>query len=177
MGLSLSFNLLMFLLPHFVMAMGGIPSVPKQVPELLAEADDLSFNHYARTCPNFEAVVHKKVKEWIAKDYTLAASLIRLHFHDCAVRVHRLDSLSLSLSRIYDGHDRKCLKLWPFISGLRCISLTKPPGKREVGEGKPDSERIQRDRWHQGRAWEEVPQDCLMRRYTHSSCQGCHCQG
>ncbi|XVE99145.1 hypothetical protein REPUB_Repub03eG0172000 [Reevesia pubescens] len=32
-----------------------------------------------------EEIINRKVKEWIAKDHTLAASLLRLHFHDCAV--------------------------------------------------------------------------------------------
>jgi len=97
MALSISLHILMFLLPHFIMAMGGIPSLNKQVPKFLEEAEELTLDHYARTCPNFEAIVHKKVKDWIAKDYTLAASLIRLHFHDCAIRVHRSLSFSFSL--------------------------------------------------------------------------------
>jgi len=47
----------------------------------------LSFGYYRKTCPKFESILHNKVKEWIKKDYTLAASLMRLHFHDCSVRV------------------------------------------------------------------------------------------
>ncbi|KAG5006066.1 hypothetical protein AAZX31_09G047400 [Glycine max] len=46
----------------------------------------LSFGYYRKTCPQFESILHNKVKEWILKDYTLAASLMRLHFHDCSVR-------------------------------------------------------------------------------------------
>lgn len=49
--------------------------------------DVLSFGHYQRSCPQLESIINKKVKEWIKKDYTVAASLLRLHFHDCAVRV------------------------------------------------------------------------------------------
>ncbi|XVF46085.1 hypothetical protein PTKIN_Ptkin02bG0259900 [Pterospermum kingtungense] len=45
----------------------------------------LSFNYYHQKCPNLEQIINKKVKEWIAKDPTLAAGLLRLHFHDCAV--------------------------------------------------------------------------------------------
>lgn len=48
---------------------------------------DMSFGFYHQTCPDFEAIVHNTVKEWVNKDYTLAPSLMRLHFHDCAVRV------------------------------------------------------------------------------------------
>lgn len=56
---------------------------------LLPEGDVLSLSYYEKSCPNVEAIIHKKVNAWIEKDYTLAASLIRLHFHDCAIRVSK----------------------------------------------------------------------------------------
>ncbi|BAT80228.1 hypothetical protein LR48_Vigan468s004900 [Vigna angularis] len=46
----------------------------------------LSFGYYRKSCPQFESILHNKVKEWIKKDYSLGASLMRLHFHDCSVR-------------------------------------------------------------------------------------------
>ncbi|KAF6136584.1 hypothetical protein GIB67_016040 [Kingdonia uniflora] len=46
----------------------------------------LSSSYYQRSCPNLEEIIHRKVYAWIQKDYTMAASLIRLHFHDCSVR-------------------------------------------------------------------------------------------
>ncbi|KAI9090217.1 hypothetical protein K1719_028763 [Acacia pycnantha] len=46
----------------------------------------LSFGHYRKTCAQFESIVHRKVNEWLNKDRTLGASLMRLHFHDCVVR-------------------------------------------------------------------------------------------
>ncbi|XP_054776291.1 peroxidase 7 [Prosopis cineraria] len=46
----------------------------------------LSFGHYRKTCAQFESIVHRKVNEWVKKDRTLGASLMRLHFHDCIVR-------------------------------------------------------------------------------------------
>ncbi|KEH37337.1 putative peroxidase [Medicago truncatula] len=59
-----------------------------QVPTLEdTDLDNLlSFSYYRKSCPQFESILHSKVKEWIKKDYTLAASLLRLHFHDCSVR-------------------------------------------------------------------------------------------
>ncbi|KAK7329392.1 hypothetical protein VNO77_23558 [Canavalia gladiata] len=59
-----------------------------QVPTLDEAILDnlLSFGYYRKNCPQFESILHNKVKEWIQKDYTLAASLLRLHFHDCSVR-------------------------------------------------------------------------------------------
>ncbi|XP_020596304.1 peroxidase 7 [Phalaenopsis equestris] len=49
-------------------------------------AEELSFGYYARSCPNMEAIVHKKMKDWTARDSTLGPAIIRLHFHDCIVR-------------------------------------------------------------------------------------------
>lgn len=61
-----------------------------QVPTLDETTLDnlLSFGYYRKSCPQFESILHGKVKEWIQKDSTLAASLLRLHFHDCSVRVY-----------------------------------------------------------------------------------------
>ncbi|CAL1402565.1 unnamed protein product [Linum trigynum] len=58
------------------------------ISSLLDSDDDdyLSFAHYQTTCPDAEAIINRKVKEWVKKDYTLAPSLMRLHFHDCSVR-------------------------------------------------------------------------------------------
>ena len=76
-----------------------------QVPALDETTFDnlLSFGYYRKTCPQFESILHNKVKEWIQKDYTLAASLMRLHFHDCSVRVHikHCSSLCVHLLHIF----------------------------------------------------------------------------
>ncbi|KAA8517536.1 hypothetical protein F0562_017834 [Nyssa sinensis] len=46
----------------------------------------LSTTYYLNSCPNLEGIIQQKVNAWVQRDYTLAASIIRLHFHDCAVR-------------------------------------------------------------------------------------------
>lgn len=46
----------------------------------------LSPTYYAQSCPNAEQIIHDRVQYWVQQDFTLAASLIRLHFHDCVVR-------------------------------------------------------------------------------------------
>ncbi|KAK4285612.1 hypothetical protein QN277_002288 [Acacia crassicarpa] len=56
-------------------------SVNFLTPEALLSAD-----HYHTTCPDAEAIINQKVTAWVQKDPTLAPSIIRLHFHDCAVR-------------------------------------------------------------------------------------------
>lgn len=62
-------------------------NVPKPRAKVVSAADLLSFDHYHKTCPQAEGIIQQKVGDWIQKDSTLAASIIRLHFHDCAVRV------------------------------------------------------------------------------------------
>ncbi|XP_030941486.1 peroxidase 7-like [Quercus lobata] len=57
-----------------------------KLPATSPYEDVMSFAYYYQKCPKAEAIINQKVKEWINKDYTLAASLIRLHFHDCSVR-------------------------------------------------------------------------------------------
>ncbi|CAK7326024.1 unnamed protein product [Dovyalis caffra] len=59
---------------------------PLGVPTILSPQDFLSFSYYQKTCPAAEGIIHQNMKAWFQKDYTLAASIIRLHFHDCAVR-------------------------------------------------------------------------------------------
>lgn len=66
----------------------------KNFPDLSPYDDDLSFSYYQKSCPDFEAIVHRKVDEWVNKDYTLAPSLIRLHYQDCVVRVRKILTLA-----------------------------------------------------------------------------------
>ncbi|XP_057434756.1 peroxidase 7-like [Lotus japonicus] len=62
----------------------GLP-VPGKVLNVPPEAL-LSTGHYHTTCPAAEGIVSQKVAAWVKKDPTLAPSIIRLHFHDCAIR-------------------------------------------------------------------------------------------
>ncbi|CAA0818058.1 Peroxidase 7 [Striga hermonthica] len=57
-----------------------------QVRRALPPAADLSPFYYLKTCPNLESIIQQKVSAWLKRDYTLAPAIIRLHFHDCAVR-------------------------------------------------------------------------------------------
>lgn len=53
----------------------------------ICNAQDLSLDHYKKTCPSVEAVVKEETGRIIAAAPTLAAPLLRMHFHDCFVRV------------------------------------------------------------------------------------------
>ncbi|KAJ4982248.1 hypothetical protein NE237_033085 [Protea cynaroides] len=46
----------------------------------------LKMNFYAKTCPKAEKIVLDYVKEHIPNAPTLAAPILRMHFHDCFVR-------------------------------------------------------------------------------------------
>ncbi|KAK4485191.1 hypothetical protein RD792_007808 [Penstemon davidsonii] len=46
----------------------------------------LSLNHYEKTSPSVDDVITKVFKDAIAKDRTVPAAVLRLHFHDCFIR-------------------------------------------------------------------------------------------
>jgi peroxidase len=47
----------------------------------------LTPDHYLWTCPQAEAIVFTGVQRAVAQEARMAASLLRLHFHDCFVNV------------------------------------------------------------------------------------------
>lgn len=63
----------------------------------------LQFNIYQESCPEAEAIIFSWVETAISQDPRMAASLLRLHFHDCFVNASHaflyafFSSLSLSL--------------------------------------------------------------------------------
>ncbi|XP_021745506.1 peroxidase 7-like [Chenopodium quinoa] len=63
---------------------------------------DLNRDYYDYSCNDFEEIIAKKVWEWYKKDETIAASLIRLHFHDCSVR-----GCDASILLDYPGSERR----------------------------------------------------------------------
>ncbi|KAG6545878.1 hypothetical protein Mapa_012533 [Marchantia paleacea] len=58
----------------------------------------LSESFYAAKCPQGPAKALDGVKFWVQKDRFLAPSLLRLHFHDCFVRVFTPISIVISSS-------------------------------------------------------------------------------
>ncbi|KAK6939310.1 hem peroxidase [Dillenia turbinata] len=50
-------------------------------------AKALSSNYYDHTCPQAESMVSRTVKKAMLSDKTVPAALLRMHFHDCFIRV------------------------------------------------------------------------------------------
>jgi len=67
---------------------------------LLATVCDaqLSSKFYDSTCPNALSTIRTVIRTAVSKERRMAASLIRLHFHDCFVQVYKPISLSLSVN-------------------------------------------------------------------------------
>ena len=47
----------------------------------------LSSSFYDNTCPNALTTIRKAIRTAVSRERRMAASLIRLHFHDCFVQV------------------------------------------------------------------------------------------
>lgn len=47
----------------------------------------LKKNYYKKSCPLAETIVKKIIEKRVAANANVAARLLRLHFHDCFVRV------------------------------------------------------------------------------------------
>ncbi|XP_047338014.1 peroxidase 27-like [Impatiens glandulifera] len=52
----------------------------------VANSDDLKLDFYKKTCPSVESIVKKTTADFVLRAPTLAAPLLRMHFHDCFVR-------------------------------------------------------------------------------------------
>lgn len=50
-------------------------------------AEALSSNYYDHTCPQLESIVRSAVQKAVSSDKTVPAALLRMHFHDCFIRV------------------------------------------------------------------------------------------
>lgn len=55
--------------------------------ELIQVAEGLQVGYYTRTCPNAENIVKGVLSQKMQQNRGIAASVLRLHFHDCFVDV------------------------------------------------------------------------------------------
>lgn len=54
---------------------------------IISVGNALSSNYYEKTCPQAEYAVTQVVKKASMRDKTVPAALLRMHFHDCFIRV------------------------------------------------------------------------------------------
>ncbi|KAK6281110.1 hypothetical protein POUND7_014935 [Theobroma cacao] len=54
----------------------------------LSNAEGLKLGYYYKTCPKAESIIRKTTYRFISRAPTLAAPLLRMHFHDCFVRIY-----------------------------------------------------------------------------------------
>lgn len=67
----------------------------------LVARSQLTTDFYKSTCPNLLSIVRKQMMNAIKTEMRMAASLLRLHFHDCFVNVREFGQLISLLLTLY----------------------------------------------------------------------------
>ena len=67
--------------------MAAIAAVMMIMVSFTSLASALSVNYYDHTCPQVESIVAGAVHKATMNDKTVPAALLRMHFHDCFIRV------------------------------------------------------------------------------------------
>lgn len=61
-----------------------------------SQVNALSLNYYEQTCPDAEQIISNAVKKAMGKDQRVPAALLRMHFHDCFIRVRKQTNGSIA---------------------------------------------------------------------------------
>lgn len=64
------------------------------ISSVLSSSNALNVDYYKHTCPEAEPVITKVVHKGMINDRTVPAALLRMHFHDCFIRVRKYILLS-----------------------------------------------------------------------------------
>ena len=136
----------------------------------------LSPRFYERSCPSVFRIVRDGVRSAVKSDARMAASLLRLHFHDCFINVLSFEYIHMHTQHILFHHGSlfKCSCLWcfwPFMLGMWCFGLV---GRHRHGHGREECEaqpelppRVRGRGCHQIAARERMPWGRLMRGHSH----------
>ncbi|WOG98806.1 hypothetical protein DCAR_0418151 [Daucus carota subsp. sativus] len=97
----------------------------------LADAQGLKVGYYEKTCPSVEKIVKQATAKFISRAPTLAAPLLRMHFHDCFVRgcdgSILLNSTKDNLAE-KDAPPNLSLRGYQVIDGVKTAVESKCPG-------------------------------------------------
>ncbi|XP_022775729.1 peroxidase 3-like [Durio zibethinus] len=88
----------------------------------------LQMNFYAQSCPKAEKIVQDYVKEHIPNAPSLAASFIRMHFHDCFVRGCDASLLLNVTSGEKNAVPNQTIRGFDFIDRVKSLIEAECPG-------------------------------------------------
>lgn len=67
----------------------------------VCQGGSLTKNFYRNSCPQAEDIIKSQTQQHVSANPNLPAKLIRLHFHDCFVRVYTYILLSIPLFYVF----------------------------------------------------------------------------
>jgi hypothetical protein len=131
----------------------------------------LTTDFYDDSCPEIYSIVEAEVDKAVASEARLAASLLRLHFHDCFVNVSNSFKVSLALNLLHiqstDARFRGTNQI--VVTGMRRFSAVGQRHRSSLGEVRYSECELRQSlrvyRRHQSRAGTCVPSDGLLRRH------------
>lgn len=97
----------------------------------LCSAQDLKLGFYDQTCPKAETIIQDYVKQHIPNAPSLAASFLRMHFHDCFVRGcdgSVLINSTSSNSAEKDAVPNQTIRGFDFIDRVKSLVEAECPG-------------------------------------------------
>lgn len=89
--MMVSFKIIPLMLVVAISCLVGISKSQSTVPVV----NGLSYSYYSRSCPDLDFIIRDHLFDVFERDITQAAGLLRLHFHDCFVKVYYLTWLSI----------------------------------------------------------------------------------
>jgi hypothetical protein len=131
----------------------------------------LTTHFYDHSCPQIYSIVKAEVQKAVAIEARNAASLVRLHFHDCFVNVSNSFKVSLALNLLHiqstDARFRGTNQI--VVTGMRRFSAVGQRHRSSLGEVRYSECELRQSlrvyRRHQSRAGTCVPSDGLLRRH------------